>query len=415
MDIEHESMEACVHRYAVTCELIFGQPESYYRELLRRKTIEPVDFGGYHLLITGLHRKVYRPFFGIDAFDYTACFRETEREIHALLRTQGVQCVTAMLLYDHSKRLCMLFNTPAQITAMDVAQIVAGCFNRMYARIFDMAKTPYRNYTVLSDPVGGYERLTAAFERLDALSRQQFFDMQTMIMTPGMFEGQRTAPDREQIHEDLMQLRFALREKDAQEAMHSLDTLMKQLGRSRDFDLLQDVLRSIRVTLAGVLQSHGLSLDDVEMEGRLRAESYATFGQLHQTLERCLIRCMDLLKGAPSMSAPVQEAVRYIRHHYAESISLSDIAAYVGMSPSWLSRHFSDECACSIPAYLLSVRIERACALLKQTDMHVFEVAHAVGMANPRYFTSVFRRATGMAPKAYRGEAREREDETARG
>ena len=299
MDIEHESMEACVHRYAVTCELIFGQPESYYRELLRRKTIEPVDFGGYHLLITGLHRKVYRPFFGIDAFDYTACFRETEREIHALLRTQGVQCVTAMLLYDHSKRLCMLFNTPAQITAMDVAQIVAGCFNRMYARIFDMAKTPYRNYTVLSDPVGGYERLTAAFERLDALSRQQFFDMQTMIMTPGMFEGQRTAPDREQIHEDLMQLRFALREKDAQEAMHSLDTLMKQLGRSRDFDLLQDVLRSIRVTLAGVLQSHGLSLDDVEMEGRLRAESYATFGQLHQTLERC----PDSLYGPTQRSA----------------------------------------------------------------------------------------------------------------
>lgn len=62
MDIEHESMEACVHRYAVTCELIFGQPESYYRELLRRNTIEPVDFGSYHLLITGLHRKVYRPF-----------------------------------------------------------------------------------------------------------------------------------------------------------------------------------------------------------------------------------------------------------------------------------------------------------------------------------------------------------------
>ena len=108
------------------------------------------------------------------------------------------------------------------------------------------------------------------------------------------------------------------------------------------------------------------------------------------------------LPGGPAMSAPVLEAVRYIRHHFTEDVALADVARHIDMSPSWLTKHFNQECRMSIPAYLLKVRMEHAKKMLAQTNMLVFEVSSAVGFDNPRYFVSVFKKATGMTPKVYR-------------
>jgi two-component system response regulator YesN len=81
------------------------------------------------------------------------------------------------------------------------------------------------------------------------------------------------------------------------------------------------------------------------------------------------------------MSAPVLEAVRYIRHHFREDIALDDLARHIDMSPSWLTKRFNRECGMSIPQYLLSVRMERAQRLFLETNMLVFEVANAVAIA----------------------------------
>ena len=102
------------------------------------------------------------------------------------------------------------------------------------------------------------------------------------------------------------------------------------------------------------------------------------------------------------MSAPVLEAVRYIRYHFHEDVALADVARHIDMSPSWLTKRFNQECGVSIPQYLMQVRVEKAQKLLAETGMLVFEVANAVGFENPRYFVSVFKKATGLTPKAYR-------------
>ena len=108
------------------------------------------------------------------------------------------------------------------------------------------------------------------------------------------------------------------------------------------------------------------------------------------------------------MSHLIQEAVRYIRHHYAEDIAVSDVAEHIGMSQSWLTKRFKQECGTNIVGYLLDVRIERAKALLAQTDMLIMEIACATGFENPGYFISVFRRAVGMTPRAYRDRMQEK-------
>lgn len=391
------------HTVAV-CEMLYGQPEVYYHRLHEMDVFEKISFDSYFVMITGLPRHVYRPYFGINAFNYTEEYYKIEKEIRQMLKEQHVSCIAAMLLYDHSKRMCMLFNKRDGISAQDIAETASSFFNRLYARIFDMSKTPYRNYTVLSEEIHGYENLTKTFREIDELSRQQYFDMRTMVMTPGLLEKMRIPADPEQIHEDLTQMYVAMRAGEIEEMIAKYCAVMAQLERARDFDLLADSLSSMRTALEGLLRSHGVEIDSCCREV-FAIEHHPTFQQQRDAIEAYLRENLARLGDTPPMSQLIQEAVRYIRHHYAQDIAVADIAEHIGMSPSWLTKRFKQECGVNIVGYLLHVRIQRAKALLSQTDMLIMEIACATGFDNPGYFISVFRRATGMTPKAYRENA----------
>ena len=401
------SIQAYVYENVTVCELLFGQPETYYRHMVEQKKMIQINTDRYYVLISGLRRQVYRPYFGIDAFDYTDHFRETKKELEDMFAAQHVQCLAAMLLYDHSKRFAMIFSTPKNISAHDVAEIVSSCFNRLYARIFDMSKTPYRNYTVLSEEIHGYDNLTKAFQEIDALSRQQYFDMRAMVMTPSLLEKVRVPVDPEQIHEDLIKMYVAMRAGETDEMIEKYRAVMAQLERARDFALLEDTLASMRRTLEGILRSHGVEIDPACREV-FSIEKHPTFQIQRDAIEAYLTSCMHSLSNTRPMSHLIQEAVRYIRHHYAEDIAVSDIAEHIGMSQSWLTKRFKQECGVNIVGYLLDVRIQRAKAMLAQTDMLIMEIACATGFESPGYFISVFRRVVGMTPKAYRDQAQEK-------
>lgn len=396
---DQETAQARIHRYAQTCELIFEQPISYYHQQIEKQFVTEIDFSRYYVMITGLPRQVYRPAFGTDAFQYSLRFKDVEIEVVGMLEKQGVRCMTTMLLYDHTKRFCMIFNKPDSISAVDVAQITAGCFNRLNAQIFDMNKTPYRNYTVLSPEVHGYENLPGTFRELDALSRQQFFDMQTMLMTPALLQQMRICVSQEQIHESMTQLRTALRSRNAQAVENAVDETLNLLEQTRDFAHLEKALHSIRLSADGMLASYGRELEEVDAFSIGR---YPTFDHLRRSVKGKLLEIIASMPDGPAMSAPVLEAVRYIRNHFTEDVALADVARHIDMSPSWLTKRFNKECSMSIPQYLLSVRMEHAKKLLSETNMLIFEVAGSVGFDNSRYFVSVFKKETGLTPTAYR-------------
>ena len=60
----------------------------------------------------------------------------------------------------------------------------------------------------------------------------------------------------------------------------------------------------------------------------------------------------------------------------------------------------------SIVAYVQEARIERAKLLLTESDRSVTEVAFAVGIASPAYFSHLFARRTALAPSGWRAERR---------
>lgn len=87
---------------------------------------------------------------------------------------------------------------------------------------------------------------------------------------------------------------------------------------------------------------------------------------------------------------------------YFEPLTVADLARVAGMSPAHFSREFRRTFGESPHQYLLTRRLERAAALLRNTDRPVTEVCFAVGLASLGSFTTSFRRVYGVPPAAYR-------------
>lgn len=87
---------------------------------------------------------------------------------------------------------------------------------------------------------------------------------------------------------------------------------------------------------------------------------------------------------------------------YADPLDVDDLARAAGLSRAHFSREFRRAFGESPHAYLLTRRLERAAALLRNTDHSVLEVCTSVGLASLGSFNSSFKRIYGLTPTAYR-------------
>lgn len=97
-----------------------------------------------------------------------------------------------------------------------------------------------------------------------------------------------------------------------------------------------------------------------------------------------------------------KEILTHIRQHYMEKLTVSDVAAAVGISPTYFSTFFVQHFFQHFSEYLRCYRIEQACALLASTSMTVTDVALATGFSSGSHFIRQFRAEKGLTPFAYR-------------
>jgi AraC-like DNA-binding protein len=87
---------------------------------------------------------------------------------------------------------------------------------------------------------------------------------------------------------------------------------------------------------------------------------------------------------------------------YAQPLDVDDMAGAAGLSRAHFSREFRRTFGESPHGYLLTRRLERAAALLRNTDRSVAEICLSVGLQSVGSFTSSFGRVYGQSPTAYR-------------
>lgn len=105
-------------------------------------------------------------------------------------------------------------------------------------------------------------------------------------------------------------------------------------------------------------------------------------------------------------SQPVVDALRFIRDHVSDGIKPDDVLADVNVSRSYLEKAFKAALGRTIHQEITRARIQLTSDMLATTDLPLPDVAARCGYSDRTRLSSIFRRETGLTPKAYRQQTR---------
>jgi AraC-like DNA-binding protein len=106
--------------------------------------------------------------------------------------------------------------------------------------------------------------------------------------------------------------------------------------------------------------------------------------------------------GSLPLARHLLRAKDLVDARYQDPLDVPALARAAHLSPAHFSREFRRIFGETPHRYLLTRRLERAAALLRNTDRAVVEICLAVGLRSVGSFTTSFGKAFGLSPAAYR-------------
>lgn len=112
-----------------------------------------------------------------------------------------------------------------------------------------------------------------------------------------------------------------------------------------------------------------------------------------------------LTDGHGSDRSMIARSKAFMESHYAEGITLDDIARSVNLSPIYFHNLFSSAVGMSPHRWLTGYRIAESKKLLWNSQIPISDIAEQCGFGCQQYFSRVFKKETAMTPGQYRREA----------
>ena len=155
-----------------------------------------------------------------------------------------------------------------------------------------------------------------------------------------------------------------------------------------------------------------LLLEIYRLRGELPHEILRMTAGLYQVISTLV---EEVEAGVMEKSRPgirhLQMACDYIAAHYAQDMTVEEVAATLGLCRSQLYRVFKEHAGMSPQRYLTEFRIREARGLILRGERSVKEIAYAVGFRDPLYFSHVFKAYVGRTPSRFIEENRKRDEE----
>lgn len=115
-----------------------------------------------------------------------------------------------------------------------------------------------------------------------------------------------------------------------------------------------------------------------------------------------------LLKASPqNRKEHIINNIRFKMHDNLDKhINLDELAAEHNVSYTWFRKAFKEVIGVSPGQYLLNLKLEKTCKLLKETDLTVAEIAFAAGFMSEYHFSRIFKKKMNISPSLYKKESK---------
>lgn len=187
------------------------------------------------------------------------------------------------------------------------------------------------------------------------------------------------------------------------------DKVIKRRGSYKSVQMICIELINI---INRVAMEVGIDVKTVYSDSEIPYEKMKKYETIEEVKEwilsiyKRMISLIQIFNINSEYTEPTKKAMLFIHKNYANNISLSDAAEYLGLNPSYLSRVFKEDCGLGFVEYLNRVRIEHAKWLIEKGGIKLKDVVSEVGFNNYTYFFKVFRRINKMTPLEYEEKCR---------
>ncbi len=152
-----------------------------------------------------------------------------------------------------------------------------------------------------------------------------------------------------------------------------------------------------------VLKDSGLL--DSRRDGRevyYRAADAPQSRLLHEMIEQVMdVACPQWREEAEQVKI-IREIHDHLMEHMEQRVTIEELSHRYLINPTTLKTVFKEVYGNSLAAHMKEHRMEKAAALLRETDMSVAEIAGQVGYESQSKFTAAFKEQFGQLPTAYR-------------
>jgi AraC-like DNA-binding protein/ligand-binding sensor protein len=202
----------------------------------------------------------------------------------------------------------------------------------------------------------------------------------------------------------------SLRRGDKEEARKILKEVLTSLytDSSGNFDFFQHRAIELVVLLSRAPVNPDNSQDLSVLESNDRYLKKIAESKNTQELSEILNIILDRMSGkmfsfqGVRHSSALRKAERYIWENYTRKISLKEIADASGLSAPYFSTIFKDEMGENLSNYLNRLRVEKASAMLTESELSLSEIAAACGFEDQSWFSKIFKNYTGNSPGKFR-------------
>ena len=181
----------------------------------------------------------------------------------------------------------------------------------------------------------------------------------------------------------------------------SLDGMLREIRESGKRVFTVGKSASLETLLARIEEEYTLALPNA---------AGVTGGYLLAILSLCLRKISFSERETSSAVKKITDVCASMLATLSEGLSVREYAARAHLSESRFTHLFCEVMGKSPVKYLSDARIQKAKELLSYSPLSVLDVAEAVGIKNPYYFSRFFKKHTGEAPSVYRAKRESAEE-----
>ena len=179
------------------------------------------------------------------------------------------------------------------------------------------------------------------------------------------------------------------------------------MPKRNGIELIQDI-KTLQLPTELVIVSGYEEFEYAQKAMRLGVSDYLLKPVEEEELRRVIVTCQAAETSGTSLYSPfITRVMRYLQVHYQDDeLDLTQVAVEFELSPNYLSNLLRKETGGGFVEALNHIRIEAAKEMMKKSrEIKIYEVAEACGYKSQHYFSRIFKRMTGVAPKTFQVEA----------